>query len=288
MTPSPNLAKLAQATQDLHLTVQTLRGPNGCPWDKEQTHQSLAPYSIEEIYELVEALEQGKDAHILEELGDVLFQVFLHAQLAAETDRFDLADVMIALNQKMIRRHPHVFAQQKVANSQDVVRNWEKIKALEQKQTPLSDSQQDLQAQKQISDPFAFPEKLPALQTAHKIGVKAKRLDFDWNSAQEVLGKLKEEIQELEEAVAAASASGDQSICDKAQEHIQEEMGDLLFAAAQVARHLGIEPEQALRKGNAKFKNRFQKMLATVGGLSQFQNLPREGKESLWQKVKKS
>lgn len=239
--------------------VAHLRGPEGCPWDREQDHKTLAPYAIEEIYELVEALEEKNDSKVKDELGDVLFQVALHTQLAQERKAFTVEDVLTNLNEKMIRRHPHVFAGAKVENSEEVWKNWEKIKKAEKKTPGLE-----------------IPEVLPALQRSYKIGVKTQRAGFDWSNATQVLDKVKEELQEFEEALENRTPA-----------LIEEELGDLLFSVAQLTRHCGFEPEQTLRAANRKFLNRYNLMLKLCydRGLI-FEDLPPAEKESLWQEVK--
>ena len=243
--------------QQLIDIVKKLRGPQGCPWDKEQTHKSLTPYAIEEAYELEEAIEKGDIENMKEELGDLLFQTVLHSQIASETQQFDVDDVISHLNHKMTSRHPHVFSDTLVKDSDEVVQNWEQIKA-----------------QEKPKDIFDIPQTFPALLRSHKIGKRTKKMDFDWDTPKEVLKKLKEEITELEEAMANKDPS-----------HIEEEMGDILFTAAQVARHLNLDSEKTLRLANEKFVKRFQKMLKKE---PQFESLPRAEKEKLWQQIKKS
>ncbi len=241
--------------QQLIEIVKKLRGPNGCPWDKAQTHSSLTPFAIEEAHELEEAIVNNDKENLKEELGDLLFQSVLHAEIARQNGDFDIHDVIDHLNNKMTSRHPHVFADVEVKDATEVVKNWEDIKATE----------------KDVA-PFDIPNSFPALLKAHKIGKRAKKLDFDWSTPEEVLLKVKEELAELEEAIA-----------EKNQAHIEEEMGDLLFSMAQLARHLDIESEKALRLGNMKFVKRFEKMLREE---PQFKDLSAQQKEKLWQKVK--
>ncbi len=263
-------ANLALAIEDLRSVVAQLRGPEGCPWDKVQTHQTLCPYALEEVHELVAALEGGSDAEIHDELGDVLFQVVLHSQLAAEAQRFDLASVIHAQAQKLRRRHPHVFGSRKLSTPMEVTKLWELMKAQERlaaKAPPLA---------------IQVPLALPALQRSYKIGQKANKVDFDWAGVPEVFAKVKEELAEFEVALSEHSQKLQPS------ENLREEFGDLLFSLAQLARHLNFEPEQALREANEKFLTRFEAMVAEVQNLENFVALPREEKEGLWQKVKKS
>lgn len=243
--------------QQLIEIVKKLRGPDGCPWDKAQTHLSLTPYAIEEAHELEEAIEKKDIANMKEELGDLLFQSVLHAEVARQNGDFDIDDVINHLNHKMVSRHPHVFADTKVKDSKEVVKNWEAIKEGEKK-----------------VDPFDIPKSFPALLKAQKIGKRTHKLDFDWLTTAEVLKKVKEELAEVEEAMAS-----------KDLEHTQEEIGDLLFTVAQLARHLDLDAEKCLRMANNKFIDRFQKMLAAAPN---FAKLQREEKEVLWNKIKKN
>lgn len=252
--------------ESLMQIVRSLRGPDGCPWDKEQTHHSLTPYAIEEVYEFVEAVESGNDALIKDELGDVLFQVALHAVLAEERKAFKIQDVIANINEKLVRRHPHVFSGKQVDGIDDVWKNWEEIKKNEKKNSTKKDN-----------GPFDFPSDLPALQRAHKIGVKSQKLQFDWACSDDVLKKVWEEINELQ----AEKEKMDQAA-------MEDELGDVLFSIAQWARHQNIEPEQALRKANKKFERRFHTMMKIVENEKKnWQNLTDPEKEELWTKAKK-
>lgn len=248
--------------------VAQLRGPEGCPWDKEQTHESLTQYAIEETHELVEAIEHPdqaqRDKKMQEELGDVLFQVILHSQLAAERGAFNLEDVIAGISEKLIRRHPHVFAGVAVADSQEVIRNWEKIKNAE-KGTSSEASPYTLNV-----------PPLPALQKAHKIGKRTEKLKFDWENTDGVMVKVEEEWAELREALDAESDA-----------EIEHELGDVLFSLAQLSRHLEMEPEQVLRKANQRFEDRFNKMIEiTTADGKDWGPLTVEDKEVYWQKAK--
>jgi tetrapyrrole methylase family protein/MazG family protein len=243
--------------------VADLRGPNGCPWDKEQTHQSLTPFAIEEVYEFIETIERSDDKAMKEELGDVLFQVALHAQLARERNAFSMEDVLQELNSKMIRRHPHVFGTEKVANSEEVLANWELIKKKEKEnQSPKFQ--------------FDIPLELPALQRAFKIGKKTQKSGFDWTNVNDVKSKVLEELDEVDAAIAS-----------KNQREVEEELGDLLFSVAQYVRHLGYEPETCLRLANRKFENRYFSMLELCQNKKMdFDALSLNEKEELWKTVK--
>lgn len=251
--------------ESLKYIVECLRGPDGCPWDREQTHQSLSRFAIEEAFELAEAIESGDPNEIKSELGDVLFQVFLHSEMAKQAGLFALEDVMETLSEKMVRRHPHVFNEQKVSGIDEVFQNWAEIK---NKEKALKKKKEEL---------FATPKGLPALQESLKIGEKTRDIGFDWTSVEMVLDKVDEEFGELEAVI-------EEGADDKA---LQHEIGDLLFSIAQLARHLKIDPEQALRTTNARFRSRFQSML-DIGQISmdQFRKLSADHKEKLWIKAK--
>jgi len=258
--PPQNLNQFSSLLQ----VIKDLRGPDGCPWDREQSHQSLAPYAIEETFELAEALESKDDLHICEELGDVLFQVVLHAQLASERNAFTIDHVIESITSKIIRRHPHVFAHLKINSKDEIIENWNKIKAEEKKDKP-----QPL---------FKTPQGLPSLMTSNEIGNITHKLNFDWENKLEVLAQLKLEIEELEIEIKSKSQNS---------EAIDHELGDVLFSTVQLARHLNIEPESSLRKTNLRFQKRFNHMLtASNHNLEAFKNLSSEEKEKLWQQAK--
>lgn len=265
--------------ESLMQIVRSLRGPDGCPWDKEQTHQTLTPYAIEEVYEFVEAVESGNDALIKDELGDVLFQVALHAALAEERSAFEIKDVIANINEKLVRRHPHVFSGKRVDGIDDVWKNWEEIKKNEKKNSPKKDN-----------GPFDFPSHLPALQRSHKIGVKSQKLQFDWANSDDVLKKVWEEINELqaEKKKLDNQPHASESEKVKIQAAMEDEFGDVLFSLSQWARHQGIEPEAALRKANRKFETRFNAMMKIVESENKnWGTLSDDEKESLWAKAKK-
>lgn len=265
--------------------VSDLRGPQGCPWDLEQTHQSLSPYTIEEAYELAEILDQPDlmDNHRLQykmkdELGDVLFQVILHSQLAQEKNLFKIQDVIQNLNEKLIRRHPHVFTDSGPLDIDQVWQQWESIKKNEKK----------TEKKKEI---FDFPQALPALQRAYKIGIKTEKMKFDWSTAQEVILKVEEELAELKQAISEHTErqKKEPQSSSLEKQHVQEELGDLLFSVAQLARHLDLEPEQALRLANQKFENRFQQVLSLAQTQKlDWDRLETQEKEALWQEVKRT
>jgi ATP diphosphatase len=228
---------------DLLTVMAALRTPGtGCPWDLQQTFKSIAPYTIEEAYEVADAIEQGDMAALKDELGDLLLQVVYHARMAEEQGSFAFADVADAITAKMLRRHPHVFGTPEERAAGAAPGFWERIKAEERAETPRK-------ARESVLD--GVPAGLPALTRAIKLQNKAARVGFDWPSLAPVFDKLKEELGELEDAIAAPGAR-------KGRAKVEEEFGDLLFVIANVARHLKLDPEAALRSANQKFTRRFQ------------------------------
>ena len=221
--------------------ISRLRAPGGCPWDREQTHESLKPMMLEEAYEAVEAIDEGNDEEFKGELGDLLLQVVFHSQIATEENRFTIAEVIERISSKMIRRHPHVFGEDTAQTAGEVLRNWEAIKAAE------------LEAKGKRADEGSMLDsvstKLPAVIEAFQMTTKVSRVDFDWPDVASVLEKLDEEVEELKQAV------GDEQPTHK---EIAGEVGDLLFVAVNVARLLGIDPESALKTSNRKFRRRFR------------------------------
>jgi MazG family protein len=220
--------------------IARLRAPGGCPWDREQTHASLKPMTIEEAYEVLEAIDAGDDEHLAGELGDLLLQVVFHSQIAAEQDRFTVHDVARKVSEKMVRRHPHVFGTDTADTSAQVLRNWEAIKAEEARARGAAPDGS-------LLDPVS--RGLPAVMEAYQLTTKASRVGFDWPDAASVMAKLEEEMGELREAVAVGEAEG---------ARVAEELGDLLFAAVNVARLLGHDPESVLKAANRKFRRRFR------------------------------
>ena len=253
-----------------------LRDPqHGCPWDREQTFRSIAPYTIEEAYEVADAIERGEPAKLRDELGDLLFQVVFHARMAEEKGWFDFAAVARAIRSKLIRRHPHVFeAAGEAADAAALSRIWEEQKARERAAAARAGGSADYSA---LAD---VPGALPALTRAAKLGRRAARVGFDWENASQVRDKVLEEVRELEEAVAAGPADG--------QERLAEELGDLLFAVANWGLHLRIDPEEALRAANAKFERRFRRMeaLAAARGAA-LQSLDAAQWDALWSQAKR-
>jgi MazG family protein len=256
-----------------------LRAPNGCPWDREQTHQSLRTYLIEEAYEVLEALESGNDAKFAEEMGDLLLQIVFHSQIAREEGRFTVAEVIREIHDKMIRRHPHVFGKTSAKDSAEVLRNWEQIKAEERRSSgKKGDSNDGGETPKETSLLDGVSHALPATLEGFQLTRKASRIGFDWQDASGVFDKMQEETEELKKALK-----------EQDQLKMEEELGDLLFAAVNLSRFLKIDPEIALKKANAKFSRRFRAMerLARKNG-REFKNLPREEMEAFWDAAKKS
>jgi len=256
-----------------------LRAPDGCPWDREQTHQSLRTYLIEEAYEVVEALESESDAKFAEEMGDLLLQIVFHSQIAREEGRFTVAEVIREIHDKMIRRHPHVFGKTRAKDSAEVLRNWEQIKAEERRSgSDQSDSKSKENVPKETSLLDGVSRALPATLEGFQLTRKASRIGFDWEDANGVFEKMQEEIEELNKALKETDPL-----------KTEEELGDLLFAAVNLSRFLKIDPEIALKKANAKFSCRFREMerLARKNG-REFKDLPREEMEALWEAAKKA
>lgn len=221
--------------------MDRLRDPGGCPWDREQSYATLRGFLLEECYEVVEALDHGDLPGLREELGDLLFQIVFLSRLAKEQDAFEAADVVRGIAEKMIRRHPHVFGSDRAEDSREVLRKWEEIKRAEKS------SAAGAEAERSVLD--GIPRALPALLKAQRLGDKAARVGFDWEHADAVFAKVDEELAELRAAVARGEA-----------EAVREELGDALFSLAMLARHLGVDPEEALERGNRKFKSRFEKV----------------------------
>ncbi len=256
-----------------------LRAPNGCPWDREQTHRSLRTYLIEEAYEVLEALESGNDTKFAEEMGDLLLQIVFHSQIAREEGRFTVTEVIREIHDKMVRRHPHVFGKTRAKDSAEVLRNWEQIKAEERRSSDNKrDSKTGDSAAKEVSLLDGVSRGLPATLEGFQLTRKASRIGFDWQDAGGVFEKMLEETEELKKAL-------------REQDHLktEEELGDLLFAVVNLSRFLKVDPEIALKKANAKFSRRFRAMenLARKNG-REFKDLPREEMESFWDAAKKS
>ena len=243
--------------------VERLRAPGGCPWDREQTHQSLKRNLVEEAYEVLEAIDAGDPMSLAEELGDLLVQVAFHADIAREAGDFQLSDVLSSINRKLVRRHPHVFGDTKVADAREVERNWELIKEQER---------QEKGERKSLVD--GIPKDLPALPYAQLMQARVARVGFEWDDVSGVLAKITEEVQELREAATDAEKV--------------HELGDLFFSMVNLSRWLNIQAEDALRQANRRFQWRYNKMeeLAQQRG-QDFAGLALGDKEALWQEAKR-
>jgi MazG family protein len=266
--PSP-----AQAFARLAEIIARLRAPDGCPWDREQTHATLRTHLIEETYEILDAIDQADDENLREELGDLLMQPLMHAQIAAEEERFDIVDVLEGISDKLVRRHPHVFGEVTVGDSGEVLRNWDAIKKQEKaSRTRLQPVDQGNKCLPSILDDV--PRALPSLTLAMKVSKKAAKVGFEWPHIEGVLDKLREETQEIED-----------DIHDR--ERVAEELGDLLFTAVNIARWKKIDPELALRDGVARFEGRFRSMEAVAAerGMS-LETLSPEAWDELWNAAK--
>jgi ATP diphosphatase len=255
-----------------------LRDPQrGCPWDREQTFSSIAPYTIEEAYEVADAIERGEHEQLRDELGDLLFQVVFHARMAEERGWFDFAAVATAIHDKLVRRHPHVFAGAS-PTPQELVRVWEEQKAQERAERALG------RPAAEATVLAGVPRALPALVRAAKLGRRAARVGFDWPDAREVRSKVLEELHEMDAAHAAASAAGE---AGEGAGAVAEELGDLLFSIVNWSRHLKLDAEAALRSANAKFERRFAAMesLARARSLD-LQALSAAEWDALWREAK--
>ena len=237
--PRPLMANSAGVRFDALLSLMArLRGEGGCPWDREQTRASLKPYLIEEAYEVLQAIDEDDTGHLAEELGDLLFQVVFHSQVAAEAGEFTMADVLDRLIEKMTRRHPHVFGDQAVADAQDALRQWERIKRDEGGRAGEPRSALD-----------GVPPSLPALLRAQRLQTKAGRVGFDWPTWRQAWDKVREEVAEMDEALDVADG-----------ERIRHELGDVLFSVVNVARLLNVDAEDCLRQAADKFTRRFNEV----------------------------
>jgi MazG family protein len=292
----PALRKSRPATQltpgqwfeKLVAVQKRLRTPGGCPWDREQTHATLRPYLIEEAYEVLDALDSGDDAKFAEEMGDLLLQVLFHSDIAREQGRFTVVDVIREIHDKMIRRHPHVFGDVQVKNSHQVLQNWERIKTqerLDKSSTLKNDAAKNPVSKNDVPVTTAKPASLldgvsrglPAMLEGLQLTRKAARAGFDWQDAGGIFEKLREEMAEVRHALTESNSV-----------RAEEELGDLLFAAVNLARFVSVDPEIALKKANAKFQRRFAEMERTASSRDRtFAGLPREEMESLWDAVKR-
>jgi tetrapyrrole methylase family protein / MazG family protein len=261
--PTPNTR--AERFEEFCRIIAALRAPDGCPWDREQTHASLKKYLLEESYETLEAIDGGDPAMLCEELGDVLLQIALHSQIAEEAGEFTIADVIAGISRKMVRRHPHVFGDVEVSGSAEVLRNWEAIKAAEKSDRPPDASALD-----------GIPREAPALMKAMETSKRAVKVGFEWERLEDVWAKVHEELDELK----AASESGDAG-------EVRDELGDLLFTLVNVARWLKVDPEESLRRMLDRFSMRFRHMEASLAGQGKkMEDLPLSELDRLWDEAK--
>lgn len=246
--------------------MKRLRGPDGCPWDKEQTKESLKPYIVEEAYEVIEAIDGGDALEIKEELGDLLLQVVFLSELAAEAGEFDADDVIEAISQKLVRRHPHVFADETSETTAEVLKSWASIKVDEKKEKGGGSILEGV------------PKQMPALLRAHRITEKAARVGFDWENLGQVFAKLEEELSEFEEAVKGREP-----------EKMEDELGDVIFSLVNIARFLEVNPEEALKKTILKFVRRFNYIEESLesGGVD-IREASLDQMEKLWNDAKKA
>lgn len=244
--------------------MRKLRGPGGCPWDAEQTHESLTRYLLEETYEVIEAIDEKSPLHLKEELGDLLLQPVFHAAIAEEAGEFSISDVINTLCEKLIRRHPHVFGDLDITDSSAQIENWERIKKEEK-------------GSERPSALSGVPTHLPALLRAHKVSEKASRVGFDWEHSDQVFAKVIEELHEFEEAWDSGNP-----------QRMEDELGDLLFSIVNLGRFLALNPEEALRKTITRFQRRFsyvEESLHSQG--KQMQDTSLEEMDKLWEQAKK-
>lgn len=245
--------------------MATLRNPGGCPWDRKQTTDSLKPFLIEECYEVVDALDEGRPDKVKEELGDLLFQIIFHARIAEEQGKFTIGDVIRTNIEKMTRRHPHVFGQEKLSTDKEVLANWEEIKKKEK----------GYEERKSILE--GVPRSMPSLIRAHRLQERAARVGFDWSKIDEALPKLDEEIAEFKASLKSNNA-----------EKIEEELGDIFFMLVNLSRFLDVDPEEALRKTISKFIRRFRFIEESAADAGKSLNdMSLDEMERLWQEAKR-
>jgi tetrapyrrole methylase family protein / MazG family protein len=295
---APRVLSAGPAFARLVAVMARLRAPGGCPWDREQTHATLRTYLIEEVYEVLEALDSTDDAKFAEELGDLLLQVLFHAQIANEAGRFDITDVIREIYEKMIRRHPHVFGKKRAKDAAEVLHNWEIIKQEERRSKKTVSTRVSFLGAASLGAGFdlalssnssseaghppdslldGVPRTLPALLEGLQLTRKAARIGFDWHNVDGIFDKFDEEFTELRHALAKKESPS----------RIESEVGDILFVAVNLARHLNIDPELAMKKANSKFSRRFREMerLARQQGTT-LAEIPRTHMESLWDRSK--
>lgn len=266
--------------------MSRLRGEGGCPWDREQTYETIKNFLIEETYETVEAIEDGDPKALCDELGDVLLQIIFLSQIAKEENLFTIDEVIDAISAKMIRRHPHVFGGTRVADSAEVLRNWEQMKQAER--VEKKDSGTETTPTPSILD--GVTRRIPAVLEASQLSQRAARVGFDWAKAEEILEKLHEEMDELRVAIKAQAESGvDPLTAETSRSNVEDEIGDIFFVAVNLARYFKIDPESALKKTNQKFRNRFRYIEAMLARSNKsFDESSLEEMEKYWQEAKQA
>ena len=267
MTEPLDTSQKASAFAEAVAIMARLRAPDGCPWDREQTFDSIKRHTLEETYEVFDAIDRRAWPELKDELGDLLLQVLFYAQMAEEAGYFSIEDVARGLSAKLIRRHPHVFGDAVALTSADVNRTWEAVKQSEKAPPRDAHYLDDVQSH------------MPAMIEAWKLGQRAAKVGFDWPNVHELFGKLEEEANELADEVARTG---------QVPEAIEDELGDLLFTAVNLARHLKVEPEFALRKANAKFRARFTAMESAAGGIELIRNASLDELDRMWIAAKAS
>jgi nucleoside triphosphate diphosphatase len=258
----------AQHLKEAVTIMARLRAPDGCPWDREQTFDTIKRHTLEETYEVFDAIERRAWPDLKDELGDLLLQVLFYAQMASDAGYFTISDVAANLNAKLIRRHPHIFAGAEATDADAVLRNWEQIKRTEKQASGATQNSM-------LDD---IPRTMPAMLEAGKLGSRAAKIGFDWPNADGLFDKLQEEIAELQAELAPTSQSASTAA--------EQELGDLLFTVVNLARHLKIDPESALRSSNAKFRRRFQAMESAAGGTVVMAARTPAELEDLWNQAK--
>jgi MazG family protein len=279
--------------------MERLRAPGGCPWDREQTFDSIKPYTLEEAYEVLEAIDDRDWPELTGELGDLLLQVLFYSEIAREAGHFSVDDVLDRLSNKLVNRHPHVFGDVKADTSAEVLRNWEALKAEEKKkrlEANGKDSRQSIQPDSSVL--AGISSRVPALLEAHKLSSRAARVGFDWPEIEGLFGKLAEETMELREELKVApikgptgkgvAGSGKPRVSPEVHERLEDEVGDLFFVLVNIARYLALDPESALRKANRKFKRRFQWMEEQLRASGRGpEQASMDELEGLWQQAKR-
>ncbi|GBF50058.1 MazG family protein [Leptospira ryugenii] len=261
--------------QNLLQLTKDLRSPEGCPWDREQNHLTIIPHLLEESYEVIEAIETRDDENLKEELGDLLFHILFHAELAAERNAFQFKDVVQTVFDKLVRRHPHVYQEKKGIDSDAVVKQWDAIKEMEKAK----------QNKKEESILDGIPKSFPAILRSEKIQKKVSKVGFDWDHPLDIFDKLKEEIQELQDAIGPSPKMDGNKIAY--QEDIEDELGDILFVLVNLAGKLSIQPEVCLRKANQKFETRFRTLEQILRERNEtFQDKPLSELDLIWEEAK--